>query len=122
MGQSYFERAMNEPVPTANSTDVRRIWSFLALERARDALGQAGVSYSVQVLAEHCEASVNVLAVFLRATLVDALLQQGLLDGWREGNAPSDSVFEVAATFTLPRGLTEVDFQAFITALPKTAH
>ncbi len=117
MAQSHFERAMNEPVPSTNSTDVRRVWSFLALESARDPMSQAGVSYSVQVLAKQCDPDSNVLAVFLRASLVDALLQLGLLDGWREGNELRDRVFEVAAKFPLPAGLTDVDFQGFIKAL-----
>jgi hypothetical protein len=116
MGQPDLE-ALNEPVPTVRSADIRRVWSFLALEKARDPSAQAGIGIDYQVLAQQCNANSNVLAVFLRATLVEGLLQQGLLAKWREGNELRDCVFEVAATFPLPRGLADFDAKAFITAL-----
>jgi hypothetical protein len=58
-----------------------------------------------------------VLAVWFRAALVEILLEQGRLDRWREGNSLRDKVFEVAASFPLPRGLENADLDAFLVAM-----
>jgi len=64
-----------------------------------------------------CDTTANVLAVFLRATLVEALMGQEGSDRWREGKSLRDKVVDVAASFPLPRGVENADFAAFVAAL-----
>ena len=71
----------------------------------------------MKLLAGVCIANANVLAVFLRVTLIGALMQQKESDRWREGNGLRDKVFEVAATWPLPRGVENADLPAFVAAL-----
>ena len=120
MLQPDFVAALTEPVPPVKPSDIRRVWSFLAVEKALFTSverAEGGFGISCRVLAEQCDVHSNVVAVFFRATLVQLFLQQGLLDGWRDGDGLGDRVFEVAATFRLPRGLTDVDTAGFSAAL-----
>jgi hypothetical protein len=109
--------ALNEPVPTVKSADIRRLWSFLSSEKISDPLAEVGTAFSYSVVAQQCNVNSNVVAVFLRAALVHGLVQQGLLESWREGDELHDRVFDIAAAFPLSLGLADVDSQSFITAL-----
>jgi hypothetical protein len=119
MPEYDLRASIGRPVPAVRADDVRRVWSFLASEQARDTRVREGAtsSVSLKLLAGLCDANANVLAVWFRATFVDALLQQGRLDRWREGNSLRDRVFEVAASFPLPRGQENADLDAFVAAL-----
>ena len=119
MPESDLRASIGRPVPAVRADDLRRVWSFLASERARDPRVHGGAvnSVSLKLLAGLCDVNANVLAVWFRAALVEILLQQGGLDRWREGNSLRDKVFEVAASFPLPRGLENADFDAFVFAL-----
>ena len=119
MPESDLRASIEQPVPAVRADDVRRVWSFVASEQARDTRVQGGTtrSVSLKLLAGLCDANANVLAVWFRATLVDVLLQQGRLDRWREGNSLRDRVFEVAASFPLRRGQENADLDAFVAAL-----
>jgi hypothetical protein len=108
---------LNGTIPLVDAMDVRNVWSFLAFERARDTSVQCGaVAINESVVADQCGVNANVLAVFLRATLVDSLREQGLLDSWRDENGLRDIVFEVASRFPISH-LLDFDSSAFITAL-----
>jgi len=45
------------------------------------------------------------------------LFQTGLLDKWREGDRPSDAVFQAGATYSLEQGVQGFDPAAFIECL-----
>lgn len=116
MSESNFRAFIGQPVPAVAARDVRRVWTFLAAEQARDTRGQ-GTADSQKLLAGLCGENANVLAVFFCATLVGALIKQGRLARWREANNLHDRVFEVAANFPLPRGPENADPDAFVAAL-----
>jgi hypothetical protein len=109
--QSLFDAFIGKPVPAVPADDVRRVWSFLASEQG------SGRSVSLKLLAGMCDLNADVLAVWFRATLVETLLHQGLLDRWREGNSLRGNVFDVAAGFPFPQGPGNVDPDAFVAAL-----
>jgi hypothetical protein len=71
----------------------------------------------VKLLAELCAPGAKVMAVWFRSALITMLLHQGLLEGWRDGNTLLERVFEVAASFPLPKGPENVDPDAFVAAL-----
>src|SRR5450432_1609388 len=108
MSESGFGAFIGKPVPAVRVDDVRRIWSFLT-EQARDTHFEGGTAVNVKLLADLCAPNANILAVYFRATLITALLQQGQLDRWRDGNSLLERVFEVAANFALPQGLENAD-------------
>jgi hypothetical protein len=110
MSQSGFGEFVGKPVPAVWVDDVRRVWSFLT-EQAR------GTGVNVKLLSDLCAPNANILAVYFRATLITALLQQGQIDRWRDGNSLLERVFEVAASFPLPKGLENVDLDAVVAAL-----
>ena len=119
MPESDLRASIGRPVLAVRVDDLRRVWSFLASEQARAPGVQGGAvsSVSLKLLAGLCDPNANVLAVSFRAMLVEILLRQGRLDRWREGNSLRDKVFEVAASFPLPRGLENADLDAFVFAL-----
>jgi hypothetical protein len=119
MPESDLRASIGRPVPAVRAEEVRRVWSFLASEQARHPRVHGGAvsSVSLKLLASLCDPNANVLAVWFRAALVEILLQQGRLDRWREGDSLRDKVFEVAASFPLPRGLENADLDAFVAAL-----
>jgi|HubBroStandDraft_4_1064222.scaffolds.fasta_scaffold563484_2 hypothetical protein len=113
---SVFEAFIKGPVPAVQVDELMRGWSFLN-EEARASRLKGGTAVNIKLLADRCSPNANVPAVFVRAALIDALLQQGRLDRWREGNGLVEKVFEVAATFALPRGLENVDLNALVAAM-----
>jgi hypothetical protein len=102
------------PVSTVRAGDVRRVWSILASQQA-----QTGIS--LDILAGLCEPKADALAVWFRASLIQALLHLGRLDPWRSGSTLQDKVFDVAATFPLPNGPAEADLDAFVAAMEQSS-
>jgi hypothetical protein len=72
------------------------------------------MGFSQRLLAQQCSAGADVLAVFWRTSLVNIMVQQGVLDEWREGNELREPVFWGAATFPLPNGLNHFEVAEFI--------
>jgi hypothetical protein len=112
--ESTLEAFVGRPVPTVRAEDLRRVWSFLASEQSE---AQAQRSVSLNIVAGLCEPKADALAVWFRTTLIQALLQRGRLDPWRDGSSLRDKVFEVAAKFSLPKGPAEADLDAFVAAM-----
>jgi hypothetical protein len=50
--------------------------------------------------------------------LLSTLLEQGVLENWRENDGLSKAVFDVAAAFPLPTGLRGLNPNEFIALLP----
>jgi hypothetical protein len=96
MGSSLALEILKGPLPAVKSADLKCVWSLLASEKASNAsIGGFGISR--RALAECCSPDCDVAAVFLRASLVDVLLQRGSLDAWRTGDGLWDGAFEFAA-------------------------
>jgi hypothetical protein len=115
MPTSGFLPFIGGPVPVVNADDLKRVWSFLESETPRDSKGQRGTAaVDSKLLAGLCDKGADVLAVWSRAALIDGLLKQGRLDRWREGSSLRARVFELAASFPLPRGLEAADYDGFI--------
>jgi hypothetical protein len=112
VSKSALKAFVGGPVPTVGAEDLRRVWSFLASEQS-----EAQRSVSLNIVAGLCEPKAEALAVWLRTTLIQALLQRGRLDPWRDGSSLRDKVFEVAAKFPLPKGPAEADLDAFVAAM-----
>ena len=114
VSERTLEAFVGRPVPTVRAEDLRRVWSFLASEQSES---QAQRSVSLNIVAGLCEPKADALAVWFRATLIQALLRRGQLDPWRDGSGLRDKVFEVAAKFPLPKGPAEADLDAFVAAM-----
>ena len=118
MAESHFRASLGRPVPEVHADDLRRVWSLLASMPTADTKAQEGVtSVSLKLFAGLCDPHANVLAVWLRAALIEILLRKGRLDRWRQGDSFTDRVFEVTASFPLPQGLEKADRDALIAAL-----
>jgi hypothetical protein len=74
-----FASFVGRPIPAVRADDVRRVWSFLS-EVARRSGPEVGVN--LKLLADLCDAEANILAVWVRASLVMSLTQQGPLDAF----------------------------------------
>ena len=103
---------LSGPVPNVDPEDIKRIWPLVTpLE--------GGVGIDNRVLAELCSPGANIIAVFARAMLIRAMIQDGRLNRWLEGNTPQDKVFAVVATAPLTPQEEKFDFdgEAFLAAL-----
>jgi hypothetical protein len=99
-------------IPAVDPEDMRRVWPlFEGLE--------GGTGIDIKLLAQRCSANANVLAVSTRVQLARSLLQQGLLDKWREGDSLRPQVFEVIAKCALAPGGQGLRFdtQAILAAI-----
>jgi hypothetical protein len=107
-------------IPPVDPADLKRVWSLMSRSRS-EMPGQGGTaSISTKLFVTEIEAGSDVIAVSLRTTLIDALLAQGMLEEWREGEELRDIVFWNAATFPLANGLKEFDASEFMKKLKKT--
>jgi hypothetical protein len=112
------------PIPTVEANDVKRVWSLMSLSMAEMRADQSGtqtaaptMGFSQSLLAQQCSSGADVLAVYLRASLISMLLQQGFLEEWHEGNELREPVFWGASTFPLPNGLNNFNPDEFVTRL-----
>ena len=107
------------PLLPVNADDLKRVW-YMIQRVTKDLTTEVraqGVGIGAELIAEQCEVDADVPAVFIRAVLVQHLFQAGLLDNWREGNEPSDPVFQVGATCPMEQGVQGFDPAAFIERL-----
>lgn len=116
MSDSALRAFVGRPVPAVHAGDVKRVSSFLS-EQPADPRAQGQASFNLKLLAGLCDKNADVLAVWFRATLVEALRKEGRLERWREVNSLRDKVFDVAAAFPLPEGPANADLGAFVAAL-----
>jgi hypothetical protein len=70
-----------------------------------------------QLISQQCEPNANVNAVFFRAALLQYLFQSELLDDWRDGDEPIQTVFQVAAVFPMDQGVQGFDPTGFVERL-----
>jgi hypothetical protein len=104
------------PVPTVKPNDVKVAWEvFAATGPERTQEGAVGIS--TKLFADRCDPFSEVMAVGVRAMIVEAALQAGALDKWRKNDGLDDTVFEVAATCLITRTADGVDVRHFNEAL-----
>ena len=104
-----FAALLSAPIPAVDPEDMRRIWPLF--EFLEEEKGEGATGIDVRLLAEHCSAGANVVAITARVALAKFLLkQQGLLDAWKEGDSLRPQVFEVIAkcALSLEGGRSEV--------------
>jgi hypothetical protein len=100
-------------IPAVNSVDIQRLWA-LQSQHPGDS-----VSYSTRAILQMCESeSADPIAVGARTMLLGTLLEQGVLENWRENDGLSKAVFDAAAVFPLPTGLQGVNPSEFVALLP----
>jgi hypothetical protein len=114
---SDWKLAIASLVPPVKPNDVRG-----ALELIESTMphrtSEGAVGISSKLFAERCDPSSDVHAVSIRAFVVAAALQAGLLEEWRKGGKLADKVFEVATTYPLAfQPEMGYDLQEFIRAL-----
>jgi hypothetical protein len=104
---------LSAPIPNVDPEDIKHIWDLLTSSV------EPGTAKDKRVLAERCGPGANIPAVYFRAMLVEAMIQQGRLNKYLEGNTPDDKVFDVAATAALTpqNGAFAFDGDAFLAAL-----
>jgi len=99
-------------IPAVSSSDIQRLWS-LQSQHAGDS-----VSYSTKAILQVCESeSADAIAVGALTMLIGILLQQGVLENWRESDGLSKAVFDTAAAFPLPTGLQGLNPSEFVAVL-----
>jgi hypothetical protein len=116
---SFGSLESGTPLPPVNADDLKRVWYMLQqVTTGKPAeVGAQGVGINAELIAEQCGAGADVPAVFVRVALIQYLFGAGLLDKWREGNGPTDRVFQVGATYSLEQGVQGFDPAAFIERL-----
>ena len=104
-------------IPAVSSVDIQRFWAMQSQHEPQH--DGASVSYSTKAILQICESeSADPIAVGARTMLLRTLLQQGILENWREGNSLTKEVFDAAAAFPLPTGLRGLNPNEFVALLP----
>jgi hypothetical protein len=114
---SFWKAYMAGPIPAVKPSDVRDALALIeSIRPHRTSEGAVGICS--KLFAERCDPSSDVHAVSIRAYVLEAALQTGLLEEWRKGSSLADKVFEVAATYPLAfQPEMRYDLQDFIRAL-----
>jgi hypothetical protein len=99
---------------------LKRIWTLLSASRPGGAATDvAAVALDLRLLATNCSNGADTLAVFVRATLLNMLIEGGMLDQWREGDGLPDFIFKSLAAFPLPEGMIGFNPPDFLAALQR---
>jgi preprotein translocase subunit Sec63 len=99
-------------IPAVSSLDIQRFWALQSQHP------EGSVSYSARAILQVCESeSADPIAVGARMMLLGILLQQGVLENWRESDGFSKVVFDAAAEFPLPTGLQGLNPDEFVAVL-----
>lgn len=100
-------------IPAVSSLDIQRFWALQSQHTG------SSVSYSARAILQVCESeSADPIAVGARTMLLGILLQQGVLENWRQNDGFSKVVFDAAAAFPLPTGLQGFNPSEFVALLP----
>jgi hypothetical protein len=106
---SFSAFLAGEPIPAVDPKDLRGLWALkhkLVAEFAQNPKGDVATpapSIDVALLAGACAPGANVLAVWVRSTLLDLAVSQGLLAPWQQATLLDHAVFDLAATLPIPR-------------------
>ena len=97
-------------IPAVSSIDIQRFWAMQS---------QYPGAICTKAILQVCESdSADPVAVGARTILLRVLLEQGVLENWRENDSLSKVVFDAAAAFPLPAGLQGVNPSEFVSLLP----
>ena len=103
---------------------VRRVVTSVQAQTASDRAASGNPSFGVvldhSLIEQHCAHPANAIAVFMRATLVDTMLEHGFLDEWLIGGELRNEVFEAAAIapFTIEMPFDPAAFVASLQRRP----
>lgn len=115
----HLKSIINGNIPAASPLDIQRLWSLQSQHSADSGASYSTASYSTKAILQVCESeSADPIAVCARTALIKILLQQGVLENWRENDGLSKAVFEAAAAFPLPAGLQGLNPSEFVASLP----
>jgi hypothetical protein len=106
-----------KPVPAVDAGDLKRVWELTSKAPRVESATPAALGWSVRVIAGQCSPGADPLAEFFRAALLRPLIEDGLLDEWRDGERPHYVVFQTLGTFPLPEGIQRFRPDQFIDAL-----
>ena len=96
-------------IPTVSSLDIQRFWAMQS---------QHPGAICTKAILQVCESeSADPVAVGARTMLLRTLLEQGVLENWRENDGLSKVVFDAAAAFPLPTGLQGLNPSEFVAVL-----
>jgi hypothetical protein len=105
-------------LPAVNPDDMKRVWRLVRQSTgAQGGRATSTMSIDVKLVAPQCSPGPDVLAVFFRMSILQRLLEQGMLNPWREGDGLRDIVFDNAATFAVRIGSDGFDPDAFLEQL-----
>ncbi len=104
------------PIPTVTPGDLRGVCELVHEARAESGGQQPAISIDIKLLTQVSGPGADVLAVWVRSVLLYSLVEQGRLTSWRCGTQLADAVFDVAATFPIPRS-DRFDPEAFFQEL-----
>lgn len=107
------------PIPPVQPDDLRTAWTmFKGLEDGTP--GAAQTSISTSVVAQRCSLGADVMALFWRVAIIDAMIRERLLDPWCRSGEPDDTVFEKAARAPLAGGPNDVDASSILDSLSQS--
>lgn len=96
-------------IPPVSSLDIQRFWAMQS---------QHPGAICTKAILQICESeSADPIAVGARTMLLRTLLQQGVLENWRESDGLSKVAFDAAAEFPLPTGLQGLNPDEFVAVL-----
>jgi hypothetical protein len=108
-----------KPIPPVRAADMERVWEFIFKDSIGEVSTTPTVGFNLRVITGQCGPDADLLASFVRATILKQLLEEGLLDAWRDGKHPNGTVFQVLASFPLPDGTAGFRSDEFIDVLRK---
>src|SRR3954454_20557938 len=85
-------------VPPVDAGDLKRVWELTSKAPRVESATPAALGLSVRVIAGQCSPGADPIAVFFRAALLRPLIEDGLLDEWRDGECLPYVVFQTLGT------------------------
>lgn len=108
------------PIPPVTPADLKVAWILLTAARSDPARsGQTAISASV--IAGQCSPGADIMALFQRVAIIDALVRQGFLEPWMMNGEPTEFVFDQIATAPLSGQSNDVDAGQIIDLLERAS-
>jgi hypothetical protein len=88
-------------VATVDPVDLRSAWNMV--RSFQPLIPDQQGSISIKFYERACSPGADVMAVWHRLSRLQLLCQQGHLSAWLRDDEPVEAVFQVAATFPMPK-------------------
>lgn len=113
-----MSESIGAAVAAVNSEDLERVWTIMNFGSGGGAEDAGGcIAFDQAYLLKGTTHEVDLDAVHTRCALLDLLGRRGVLAAWRRGPHLESVVFRVAARFALPRGVSGLDIEEFLSEL-----